>query len=564
MPGVRFGVQQDGGIRVFKWELVALASDRTIHVQKCWDSGKQSSTAGAASCSSAKHRFWLATAVLLLGVGVAFPSAWRELIGRVRHDPEMNYVVAIPIVFVLLAWTRRYRLYDQTVRGAWVGVTAIALVVAGSWIAGESYVELFWFGTAVAGLVGSIVALMGVRVLSAWWPAILVLVLLVPLPSEWRRAISLPLELSAAVISSEALRGVGFDVQRLGSLITVSGHPVNVAEACGGTRMVMTVGLAVYAYVFLHPLRPGVRLSVLALTPLIALAANVGRVLLSVMMYGLVDPSWASFFHDSMAWVVMVLAYLLCTGIVAGWGWLGFSAYMKTKGRAPQSNEIVWPRIGWPVFVAALLLYGSALIQFKPELTGAVGSYHRAVAAQSVDLVPPSTSWAVVEEEVPAAVINLLQSNAVVQRRYRNSSTGEGFAFALVHCGQVRDLRNHHPPVCYRQLGWNVGDAESVTWRIGDRVVEGNIYIMRRLRDGRGEQVTVCNTFLLPGIGSTREHDDLLPLERVRSRNARGAAALQWVFDVTVDRESQDRMVESFLSANVGLIELLSTGPSDE
>jgi len=61
---------------------------------------------------------------------------------------------------------------------------------------------------------------------------------------------------------------------------------VTVAEACNGMRMVFALVLVSYAFAFSMPLRNGVRLVVLAASPLAAIVCNVIRLIPTIWLYG--------------------------------------------------------------------------------------------------------------------------------------------------------------------------------------------------------------------------------------------------------------------------------------
>ncbi|MEM6259907.1 MAG: exosortase/archaeosortase family protein [Planctomycetota bacterium] len=499
-------------------------------------------------------------------------SIWRELLGLIRHDPELNYLVAVPVLIVLLALTRRRRMGREAPIGRWAGVAVLVLALTLRQASNSPATpQWVWFGSGPLLFLGIFIAVWGLGVLKNWAPALFLLILLVPVPTEIRYSISVPLEGLTALIAGASLSAVGVEVERFGSLLTVNGVPVNVAEACGGTRMVMAVGLAVYAYVFLNPLTTGLRIGVLLLMPAIALLCNVLRVVASVAVYATAEESTAQAFHDMSAWGLMILAYLLCLGLIKLWGWLGFTtefepadttADIQTAGPDSADHLSRSPRRHWaPVVFAGLLLCISAWTQYRPEVTGEVSAYRAEVKKLTNAMAGPGEAWTSADHAIPAAAINLLRPNVVVQRRYTHRTTGESFDFALVHCGQVRDLRMHHPPQCYGNIGWQVSSPDEKKWEAGGMTVEGNEYSVRRMVRAGAQQLQVNNTFLLPGRGSTREHDEMLILERDRARNMMGAAELQWVFDPRIPRARRDEIITAFLLANKKVIELLSEGP---
>jgi exosortase/archaeosortase family protein len=106
------------------------------------------------------------------------------------------------------------------------------------------------------------------------------------------------------------------EVQRHANLLTVNGHEVTIVEACNGMRMVFTLFLACYVFAFVTPLRGYVRAIVLALSPLVAVVANVIRLVPTVWMFGHAPKGVAQDFHTASGWFMLVVAFLGLMGIV--------------------------------------------------------------------------------------------------------------------------------------------------------------------------------------------------------------------------------------------------------
>ncbi len=524
--------------------------------------------------------------LVFLGLGalclLSFANVWRALSWRIRVEPEFNYVIALPVVMGLLIWVRRDRVASSSIFYGcrWVGVLLIVVAIGLNLLAQKPGMpERVWFASALIAMLGSFVAVWGVGLLRAGgWP-LWTFLLLIPFFETAREAMRVPLERGTAVVTSEVLRAFGVGVERFGSLLTINGVPVNVAEACSGTRMLMSVGLAVYAYVFLHPLRSGVRVLVLALMPVIALLCNIVRVVASVAMYGVTNETVASIFHDWSAWGMMVLAYLICLWTIALWEWMGFRTQRDRKflragvteddstGQAaeglPATRRSKLSKVWWlPAAVTAVLLLPPAWTQYAPQVSGAMTEYHAEIRVHAASMSGPGPGWLGVDEEVSAFTVNLLRPHVLIQRRYTHQETGETFLLALVHCERVGDLGSHHPPACYGGSGWQINPARDMIWETKDFAIPGNEYTMRRMNQGQAEQIQVNNTFMLPNLGATREHAAMLVRKRGWATDVQGAAQWQWLFGVEVPYERRHQLIEQFLQNNSELIGVLMKGPS--
>jgi exosortase/archaeosortase family protein len=85
---------------------------------------------------------------------------------------------------------------------------------------------------------------------------------------------------------------------------------VAIAEACNGMRMVFTLFLACYVFAFVTPLRPIARLTVLIISPLVAVVFNVIRLVPSIWVFGHASAGIAERFHTFSGWMMLVLAFL--------------------------------------------------------------------------------------------------------------------------------------------------------------------------------------------------------------------------------------------------------------
>jgi len=264
---------------------------------------------------------------LLLALGLtalmifATWDAWVDIAKIAWKDEEASHVQLVPVVALWLAWVRRARLRQCRPEGRlWAVLGMIAGY--GLWFYGfHDQRQSFWHAGAVvmtvsAGLVG-----LGTQLVWRFLPVFGTLVFLIPVPTGLRMVFAIPMQEYTAQVTQTMCEVFGMAVVRSGNLLTINGTDVAVAEACNGMRMVFTLLMVCYAFTFTEPLRTGVRLLVLLMSPVVAILANVVRLIPTVWAYGALDADVAGQVHDISGWAMLVVAFLALTGIVRVLRW---------------------------------------------------------------------------------------------------------------------------------------------------------------------------------------------------------------------------------------------------
>src|SRR5688572_28843140 len=226
-----------------------------------------------------------AVAMATLAVCTTF-SAWRDIYEIAAGDEENSHIFLVPLVAFWMVWVRRMRFRHCRPSGTIVG----PVLVACGWIIGslgfQHGYQVLWHGGAVLVLHGCVLAVLGKNVLFRFFPAIAVLIFLIPFPTRVRQDIAIPLQGWTAEISQTMLGAIGIDTEVYGNVLSINGTDVTIAEACNGLRMVFPLILVSYAFSFGMPLRNSVRFLVLLASPLAAILCNVVRILPTVWLYG--------------------------------------------------------------------------------------------------------------------------------------------------------------------------------------------------------------------------------------------------------------------------------------
>ncbi len=249
----------------------------------------------------------LLAGLALIAIVAAWP-AWVDIFSVGWTDEEQSHVLlAIPVA-IWLAWMRRARLVKT--RPAWS--LAGPLVILAAWFLGDYGLQtsrdLFWHLSALLLVIGAAITVVGTRTLRQFAVPAVALLALLPIPGSIRMEIAQPLQEISAVCAKYLLEIAGVPVTRSGNMLVLNGHPVVIAEACNGMRMVAALGVVAYTFAFSIPAKPAVRVLLLALSPLLAVIVNIVRLMPTVLFYGYTSDGFAQLFHDVSGWLMMLVA----------------------------------------------------------------------------------------------------------------------------------------------------------------------------------------------------------------------------------------------------------------
>ena len=160
-------------------------------------------------------------------------------------------------------------------------------------------------------IVGLGLSRLGLRAFRATWPAFAFLIFLLPLPNALNNALSQPLQGLATFVTCRFLRLIGLWVMNEGNVIIVGGEPLEVAAACNGLSMLMSLAATVAATAALVPLAPVKKLILLASIIPIALLSNILRISATAWCYHSFGAKvGGEYAHDLAGYLMMPLALL--------------------------------------------------------------------------------------------------------------------------------------------------------------------------------------------------------------------------------------------------------------
>ena len=269
-------------------------------------------------------RFAVGVAALVLVI--AYLPNLRALMMIWQDDPSYTHgFLVIPIALFIL-WQQilspAAKSVPKIVLAPWWGWVFLVLVLLLRTVAyerGSDWLENATIIPAIAALVWSFGSW---PLLRRVWPAIVFLVFMLPLPPRINNVLALPLQSFAASSSYFLLQLTGIWVIQEGNVINLNtSHGVerlDVALACNGLRMLMTMAATVVATVILLPLPNWKRIALLLSIVPIALVSNMARIVATGWSYYLLEGETAKHWAHDWAGLLMMPLALALVGLELG------------------------------------------------------------------------------------------------------------------------------------------------------------------------------------------------------------------------------------------------------
>lgn len=251
------------------------------------------------------------------------------------HEPNYSHGFLVGPVALALAWQRRgilARGEGRRARGwAWgAGLLAVSMA-ARAWLyqRGEIWLENLTF---LGALTGALWASGGRRALAWSWPALVFLLFLFPLPGRIDGMLAMPLQRVATIGSATLLQLLGAPVLVEGNVLIVAEQRLEVARACNGLSMMMSLVCLVTAAVFLVEAPLWKRAALLAMAAPIAVLSNVLRITAT----GLCFLAWPGevvekYAHDWAGYAMMPVGFGLILLAMRLLSWLVVEERVSTR-----------------------------------------------------------------------------------------------------------------------------------------------------------------------------------------------------------------------------------------
>ncbi len=264
-------------------------------------------------------RFHATSTQLVLGaglVGALVVVSYYRVIEKLVIDwwqiPDDSHGFLIAPFAGYLVWLQRARIQKIQITPAWSGVLVIGFGL-GLLLLGDFGAELFLSRISI------VVLLTGLTICFGGWALLRelrfplsVLLLAIPIPAILLNHITVPLQMFASKVASDALPLFGVPVLREGNVIQLPAMKLEVAEACSGIRSLVSLFAMSVIYGYFAD-KSNLRRALLVVCSVpIAIAANSLRIVGTGLCVQYWDADKAMGFFHQFSGFVMFLISLTC------------------------------------------------------------------------------------------------------------------------------------------------------------------------------------------------------------------------------------------------------------
>jgi exosortase B len=251
---------------------------------------------------------------VVAGVLILYVPTFYDLANWHWERDDYAHGPIILAVVLWLIWDKRHVLLAAPASTA--PVPGIALLVLGLlfYVVGRAHdVIIFEIGALAPILAGALLSMRGWPALRALWFMLLFIAFLVPLPSVFVDALTLPLKQSVSEIAAQILYAAGYPIAHAGVIVTIGQYQLLVADACAGLNSMFSLSALGLLYLYLMRYKSWLHngLMLASLLP-IAFCANIVRVIILVLVtYHFGDAAGQGFAHGFSGMVLFIVALIV-------------------------------------------------------------------------------------------------------------------------------------------------------------------------------------------------------------------------------------------------------------
>lgn len=319
--------------------------------------------------------FWLA--LVTVGAGFFFQEGFDALL-IAWQLPEYSHGPLIPVLsgLLFLRQLKEYPPNPGSIQDRWIGVTVIVAAIAFGALGKlanipdiVAYALILWVG-------GVLLVSFGWKTGRHFWPPVLHLVYMLPLPDTFYYKMSTVLQLVSSELGVWFLRLLAVPVFLEGNIIDLGVLKLHVAEACSGLRYLFPI--LSFSYIFAVLYRgPKWHKAVLLISAVpITVLMNSVRIAIGGVIVNSYGVEWLEgFTHFFEGWVIFIACILIL--FLLAWAMLRlqrskmslFEALdLETDGLASQAGRLRLVQPSRAMITSAVLLLGAAFAwQVLPE-----------------------------------------------------------------------------------------------------------------------------------------------------------------------------------------------------
>lgn len=424
----------------------------------------------------------VAAAIAVFGFGVtALVSAWST--------PEYSHGPIIPLISLFL-FLREMRMAPPTaapIRDRWPGVLVVLLSLAigllGS-IAGIAYIVMYGLMVWIAGMV---LVCFGLRRGAIFWPAVLHLVFMLPLPQFIYWQVSSFLQTVSSQIGVSVIELMGIPVYLDGNIIDLGVYKLQVAEACSGLRYLFPMLSFSYVFAVLYNGPVWHKIVLLLSAAPITVAMNsfrIGVIGVLVNAYGIEQAE--GFLHAFEGWII----FIACIVIL----FIEATLLQRISGDPRRLSETLdiefagldqqFKRVFFIAPSLALMLATAATVAAVIGWVATPQQEVRRVDRDPFALFPEQIEgWSgFVGAPLDPQIEAVLGADDYHSATYAGAQSADQVSlFMAYYHNQMDGSGIHSPEVCIPSAGWEVSTWSKVTVPLGDgRQAEINRAVIQR------------------------------------------------------------------------------------
>lgn len=279
---------------------------------------------------------------VLLGLAILFVPTFYDLFTGAWVGEEQGHG---PIIFGLALWLI-YRKWPEMLaattppRAHWTGWPILVIGLLAHMLGRSQKILMLEVLSIILVMMAVLLVKRGGRALGVLWFPFFFMIFMVPLPSEFVAAVTMPMKMAVSWATEHVLFAFGYPISRSGVILQIGQYQLLVADACAGLQTLLTLEALGLFYLNLMRHPSGFRNIGLALFIVpISFSANVIRVVvLTLITYYFGDAAGQGFLHGFAGMVLFVTALVLILSVDSALQWT--IRRREAKNAAPRTKEV--------------------------------------------------------------------------------------------------------------------------------------------------------------------------------------------------------------------------------
>lgn len=267
--------------------------------------------------------------LVMIGAAAVFSFGVTSIIGA-WAEPEYSHGPLIPLIsaYLFLRQMRHTPPVEGPVGDRWIGFAVMAGAVAIGMFGNLAQIPDIVYYAFIPWVWGLLMTLFGLRRGASFWPPVLHLIFMLPLPNILYWKVSTTLQLISSEIGVALISAMGIPVFLDGVIIDLGTYKLHVAEACSGLRYLFPVLSFSYIFAVLYNGPRWHKIVLLVSAAPITVLMNSVRIGVIGVMVDNVGIEWVEgFTHFFEGWVI----FMICVGLL-----FCLAILMQRLGRNPR------------------------------------------------------------------------------------------------------------------------------------------------------------------------------------------------------------------------------------